>query len=457
MALRTRRVAAVDEVVAGRYALGAEIGRGGMARVVAARDLRLHRAVAVKLVTVGAGTAVDPTARRRFVREARTAASFSHPHAVAIFDAGDDGGVLYLVMELVDGASLAAVLARRRLAVDEALRLGDEVLQALAAAHRAGIVHRDVKPANVLVTAEGGAKLADFGIAKQFDDLTADLTQTGHFVGTPTYLAPEQVRGERATPATDLYAVGVLVFEMLAGDPPYTADSPIATAIAHRDAPIPDVRDRRPDVPAGVAAAIHRAMAKDPAARFASADEMRAALAVTPTPSTEVMPVPRPARRRALWWWLAVAVALGVGAAAIAFGRDEAPGQGASTTAPPSSDVAPTTVASTTPATTPPTTTTIATMPPTAPLAASDIGELVALIDADPERFGPHATQLERDLARIAERDDRQRDRDVDRLLTRLASWTDDGTLSPDVAELVRSVVTDGNGGDAGDEDDEGD
>jgi serine/threonine-protein kinase len=461
-------VAVEEEVVAGRYALGAEIGRGGMARVVAARDLRLHRTVAVKLVAVGNGSAVDPTARRRFVREARTAASFSHPHAVAIFDAGEDHGVLYLVMELVEGDSLATVLARRRLGVDEALRLGDEVLQALAAAHRAGIVHRDVKPANVLVTTDGVAKLADFGIAKQLDDLTADLTATGNFVGTPTYVAPEQVRGERATPATDLYATGVLLFEMLAGVPPNAAESPLATAIAHRDAPVPDVRQRRPDVPAGLAAAISRAMAKEPAARFASADEMRAALAVAPSalPHTAVMPAPpAPARRRAVWWWLAVAAALAVGGVAIAVGRDDGPEQAASVTVPAPSTPAASTQApapvATTPATTAPAPTTPpTTTPATVPLAAADIAELVALIDAAPDRFGPHADQLRRDLARIADRDGRQRDRDVDRLLDRVASWTADGTLPPDAAALVSAVLAGGNGendGDLGDGDDEGD
>ena len=206
-------------------------------------------------------------------------------------------------MELVDGRSLHALIAERRLAVAEATRIGDEVLQALAAAHRAGIVHRDVKPGNVLIRTDGMAKLADFGIAKPLDELAADVTATGHVVGTPAYLAPEQVRGERATPATDVYAVGVLLFEMLAGRPPFVADSPIAIALAHRDATVPDVRDLRPDVPRRVADVIRRAMAKDPADRFASADAMRAALAaperrVAPTVVGGPVPVPRavPAR-----------------------------------------------------------------------------------------------------------------------------------------------------------------
>ena len=269
----------MEEVIAGRYAVGAELGRGGMARVVAARDLRLHRAVAIKLLPADAHTSSDPSARRRFVREARAAASFSHPHAVAVFDAGDADGVLYLVMELVDGPSLATLLAgHRQLGIDEAVRIADQVLQALEAAHRAGIVHRDVKPGNVLITPDGAAKLADFGIAKPLGDLAGNLTATGQLVGTPTYLSPEQVAGQPATAATDLYSTGVLLFEMLAGGPPYDAGTPMATALAHRDAPVPDVRTRRADVPAPIAEAVRRAMAKDPAARFASAEQMRAAL-----------------------------------------------------------------------------------------------------------------------------------------------------------------------------------
>ena len=163
------------------------------------------------------------------------------------------------------------------------MRIADQVLQALGAAHRAGIVHRDVKPGNVLITSDGAAKLADFGIAKRLDDLAGNVTATGQFIGTPTYLAPEQVAGQPATAATDLYSTGVLLFEMLAGGPPFDAGTPMATALAHRDAPVPDVRARRPDVPATVAETVRRAMAKDPAARFASAEQMRAALSGAPS------------------------------------------------------------------------------------------------------------------------------------------------------------------------------
>ncbi len=229
------------------------------------------------------------------MREARSAAGFAHPDAVAVYDAGESDGYLFLVMELVDGSSLAERLAERgRLDVDEALRITRRVLAALGAAHQAGIVHRDVKPANVLLGAAGEVKLADFGIAKRLGDIAADVTSSGQFVGTPKYLAPEQVVGERSTPATDLYAVGVVLYEMLAGRPPYDAGNPMATAIAHRDAPIPDLHRARPDLPAPVVAVVRRAMAKRPAERFGSAAEMTAAL-VSPPAAARPSAVPAPA------------------------------------------------------------------------------------------------------------------------------------------------------------------
>ncbi|MDQ3469192.1 MAG: serine/threonine protein kinase, partial [Actinomycetota bacterium] len=248
------------DTLAGRYALGEPLGTGGMARVVAARDLRLDRPVAVKLL---AADVVDPLGRERFVREARSSAGFSHPNAVAVYDAGDADGSLFLVMELVDGPSLATALADGPLPLGRAVSVADDVLAALGAAHAAGIVHRDVKPGNILLGRDGRAKLADFGIAKRLDDLSGDLTLTGQFVGTPRYLAPEQVVGEPVTAATDLYAVGVVLFEMVSGRPPFDAGTPLATAIAHRDAPIPDVRMAAgAELPEHVAATIELALAK---------------------------------------------------------------------------------------------------------------------------------------------------------------------------------------------------
>ena len=196
-----------------------------------------------------------------------------------MFDAGEADGELFIVMELVDGPSLAEAIADRGpLPEDDAVRIATQVLSALGAAHASGIVHRDVKPANILLDARGDAKLADFGIAKRFDDLTDSLTATGLVVGTPRYLSPEQARGEPISPATDIYAVGVILHEMLAGAPPFADESLLATA--NRDRHADPSRRRRPTwtSPRSVADAVARALAPDPADRFDSADAMINAL-----------------------------------------------------------------------------------------------------------------------------------------------------------------------------------
>ena len=190
-------------------------------------------------------------------RRVSTTAGFSHRHTVTVFDAGEDDGDLFIVMELVDGPSLAEYLARTGpLPVDETVRLAGQVLSALAAAHAAGIVHRDVKPANILIGADGETKLADFGIAKRFDDLDASVTASGMVIGTPRYLAPEQALGSPVTPATDVYAMGIVLFEMLTGRLPFEAESPAAAALERLSRTAPDVRSLRPDVPPALAAAI---------------------------------------------------------------------------------------------------------------------------------------------------------------------------------------------------------
>jgi len=266
--------------IAGRYEVGALLGAGGSGRVHRARDLRLERDVALKLVPAEAARSADPAARERFASEARSAARAIHPNAVAIYDAGESDGHLYLVMELVDGPSLATVLGREGpLPVERAVRVVDDVLAALEAAHAAGIVHRDVKPPNVLLAPGGTAKLTDFGIAKRLDEVAASLTATGFVVGTPRYLAPEQLTGGVATPATDVYASGVLLHEALTGRPPFDGATPIALALAQRAGPPPDVRALRPEVPEAVAAVATRALRADPAERYPSAAAMRAGLA----------------------------------------------------------------------------------------------------------------------------------------------------------------------------------
>jgi eukaryotic-like serine/threonine-protein kinase len=265
----------VPEVIADRYQLGRELGTGGMARVVAARDQVLDRDVAVKLLTVPP----DPAARERFLREARAAARLRHPHVVAVHDTGEHAGQPYLVMELVDGETVGARLAREGpLPLEEAVALTLGVLDALAHAHAEGLVHRDVKPDNVLLPRDGGLKLADFGIAKAMDEATSGLTATGAVMGTAAYLAPELVEGGTASPSSDVYSVGCLLYAVLTGRPPFTGDSALAIAYAQRHTPVPPLRERRPDVPDDLVAIVDRALEKDPSRRYPDADAMRAAL-----------------------------------------------------------------------------------------------------------------------------------------------------------------------------------
>ena len=249
-----------------------------MAEVWAALDHRLRRQVAIKRMRPE--VAAVPGVRERFEAEARAAAGLSHPHVVAIFDVGEDGEVPYLVMERLPGETLADRIGRDGPAdVRWLLAMIDDVLSALAAAHAAGIVHRDVKPANILLAADGSAKVADFGIAKSVtDDAGSDLTTTGQLLGTPAYLAPERLAGQPATPASDLYSVGVVMYEALAGIKPFTGEHPVAVALAVQGGrPVP-LDTARPGLSPALVAIVERAMDPDPGRRFGSAAEMAAAL-----------------------------------------------------------------------------------------------------------------------------------------------------------------------------------
>ncbi len=270
---------AVTRRIADRYLLGKQLGAGGTSRVHAALDEKLGRQVAIKLLDAQLVASADPAGRERFLREGPTSASFSHRNAITVFDVGEDDGDLYIVMELVDGQSVAERLARDgQLAVEEATGIATQVLAALSSAHGVGIVHRDVKPANVLLGTNGDVKLADFGIAKRFDDLEDAVTSTGMVIGTPRYLAPEQATGSPATTASDVYGVGILLFEMLTGQPPFAGGSLAAISAVQQSQAAPDVRSLRPEVTPGLAAAVARALATKPADRFASASEMSAAV-----------------------------------------------------------------------------------------------------------------------------------------------------------------------------------
>src|SRR5205823_7167050 len=265
-------------LLGGRYELDGVVGRGGMAEVYRARDIRLDRIVAIK--TLRADLARDQTFQARFRREAQSAASLNHPSIVAVYDTGEDmtSGVPvpYIVMEYVDGRTVRDLLQEgHRLLPERSLEIIDGVLRALDYSHQAGIVHRDIKPGNVMVTRNGDVKVMDFGIARAMSDAQATMTQTAQVIGTAQYLSPEQARGERVDSRSDLYSTGCLLYELLTGRPPFTGDSPVAIAYQHvRENPVPPSRVD-PEVPQWADAIVLRAMAKDPRDRYQSATEMR--------------------------------------------------------------------------------------------------------------------------------------------------------------------------------------
>jgi serine/threonine-protein kinase len=268
-----------ERTVAERYVLESKLGSGGMGTVWKAHDTLLDRTVAVKLLHEG--LAEDENFGERFRREARNAASLGHPNVVTVYDTGEDT-VPFIVMEYVDGDSLHRLLSRQGpLPVEDTARIARSILAALDHAHGRALVHRDMKPANVLFdSATGEAKVVDFGIAKGLED-TGGLTRTSGLIGTAAYLSPEQVSGHDAIPASDLYAVGCLLYCCLTGEPPFSGTTPVAIAMKHLNEPVPSLRQRRPDVPPDFEAAVMRALEKDPARRFASAAEMDAAVAAT--------------------------------------------------------------------------------------------------------------------------------------------------------------------------------
>jgi eukaryotic-like serine/threonine-protein kinase len=276
-------------VVGGRYRLGALIGRGGMADVYEGIDERLERSVAVKLLQPEMAARRD--IRSRFEAEARAAAGLSHPNAVAVYDTGEHDGVPFLVMERLPGETLADRIAAGPVEPAWLRRAAGGLLGALAAAHAAGIVHRDVKPGNILLAADGTPKISDFGIAKSLppaDGAPApvDLTGTGQLLGTPAYLAPERLEGVPATPRSDLWAFGVVLYEALAGRKPFDGPTPLAVARAVADGAYVPLATLRPDVDPDFVAAVERAMAHHPGDRFTSAADMAAALEPAPVDAT---------------------------------------------------------------------------------------------------------------------------------------------------------------------------
>ena len=270
---------AASRLVAGRYRLGPIIGRGAMGVVFRAHDERLGRDVAIKFLR--GDLAVHESVRDRFEREAMAAARLLHPNVVTVFDSGEEDGEPYIVMECLSGRTLADELREGPQAIERTREMALEVLSALSAAHELGIVHRDIKPANLLITEHGSFKVGDFGIAKSVDGL--DQTETGAILGTAAYLAPERVEGHAATSRSDLYSLGVVMYEALTGAKPFVGDNPAAIAYAVHDGdPIP-VRDLRPDADPDLVAIVERAMARNPDERFDSAGDMAEALEPAPT------------------------------------------------------------------------------------------------------------------------------------------------------------------------------
>ena len=263
-------------VLEGRYKLIRQIGEGGFSRAYLADDLRLGRRVIAKILRTELTR--DQASLRRFEREAKIAAQVSGPNLVDVYDYGTDDEHPVIISQWIDGVDLSRVVRKHSgLRSDDAISITLDILGGLETLHAAGIQHRDVKPSNVLLPDDGGVKLADFGIAADLGSSTS-LTGSGQVVGSPRYLAPERVDGEAATAASDVYAAGIVLYELLAGRVPFAADTPVATAVAHQQQPVPPLTELAPNVPAGLAAVAERALAKDPAQRFTSAASMRSAL-----------------------------------------------------------------------------------------------------------------------------------------------------------------------------------
>ncbi|HEX6819568.1 MAG TPA: Stk1 family PASTA domain-containing Ser/Thr kinase [Ktedonobacterales bacterium] len=268
----------MEEVIGDRYELQEPIGRGGMATIYRAVDFRMGRTVAVKILREVYSS--DPKFVTRFQREARAASALQHPNIVQVFDYGQSAENYYIVMEFVEGVDLRRYLKRHGiLSADRAIEIARDVALGLGAAHRRGIVHRDVKPQNVLLNDEGMVKLTDFGIASMYKDAGAErLTTTGMTLGTVQYYAPEQAQGEVVTPAADVYALGIVMYEMLTGRTPFDGDTPVAVAMRHiQDSPEPPAA-LNPRIPPALDRLIMRCLEKDPRDRFADGDALAAAL-----------------------------------------------------------------------------------------------------------------------------------------------------------------------------------
>ncbi|HEY1357234.1 MAG TPA: protein kinase [Thermoleophilaceae bacterium] len=261
----------IGTLISDRFRLEEKIGAGGMSTVYRAFDPTLERWVAIKLMHRDIST--DPDQLERFRREARAVASLNHPHIVTVIDAGEDEGAPYIVFEYVEGETLKdRIRSVGRLPVPEAVAYAIEIGRALSCAHAHRLVHRDVKPQNVLIDPDGRAKVTDFGIARSME--AKGLTATGRVLGTTDYVSPEQALGHQVTEQSDIYSLGIVLYEMLTGETPFNADTQVAVAMKHVRDPLPDVQRRRPEVSAALAAIVEHSTAKETRNRYQTVDEM---------------------------------------------------------------------------------------------------------------------------------------------------------------------------------------
>jgi serine/threonine protein kinase len=261
----------IGTLIGGRFRLDERIGSGGMSSVYRAFDPTLERLVAIKLMHRDIST--DPDQLERFRREARAVAQLNHPHVVTVIDAGEDEGAPYIVFEYIEGETLKDRIRRHgRLPVAEAVAYAIEIARALECAHSHRLVHRDVKPQNVLIDPDGRAKVTDFGIARSLE--AHGLTAPGRVLGTTDYVSPEQALGHEVTEQSDIYSLGIVLYEMLTGEVPFRADTQVAVAMKHVREPLPDVQRRRPEISAALAAIVERATAKETRNRYATVDDL---------------------------------------------------------------------------------------------------------------------------------------------------------------------------------------
>ena len=471
--------------LAGRYVLESPIGRGGMGEVWRATDAVLGREVAVKTIDLRA--LHDESGAARFEREARATAGLSHPGVVTVHDSGVEDDTAYIVMELLPGPTLADRISDGPVPVDEVVEVGRQVASALDAAHARGLVHRDIKPANIAYAADGRVRVLDFGIAQLAESAGSQaLTATHTVMGTAEYLSPEQALGGRVDGRADLYALGCVLYALLAGRAPFRGSSPVATMMMHANDPVPDVRDLRPDTPDWLADVVHGLLAKDPDDRPAGAATVAAALSageplggatttvlpaagaattqrlddVPPPVPLPVSPPPVAERRdrNALTWVLAAVAVAALALLAWSVLREDGEQTATTPTPTPSSSAPPETTQAPPPTTEAPTPTPTPTTQEPTPTPTSDPAEPVAgALSAFSDEVGALQRDelLDQDTAKTL--DDIVRDiekalredepdtvaAETDKLVEEYGKAVAEGTVTPEAAQRLDPLLQD--------------